>query len=170
MIIEITEHFSDWGADLLFAGLIFGAGMLWERSRQQVKIEMEQQREFDLGILYPVLGEWASGIKTREQADDEMRRSSHSSAAGLWFTMSEDERVKLGKRAVQLANDPKFVRKQSELMAAIATPTLVAEKAEGGSADNGDLVADMLLLKEVDPQGYQQLMEKLRKKAAENSG
>lgn len=110
--MNFDEIFS-WIPLAIWTVLMVGAGRHYERETQRRRERELKQRDSDLGVLLPLLGELQLGVKSRAQADEEMRRSHFKSAASLWFSMREEERVELGKRAIALTEDPTFM-KQSE--------------------------------------------------------
>ncbi len=113
----ILDEVISWAPLAIWTAVVFGAGRHYEKEKQRTREADLAQRDFDLGVLFPLLGELELGVKSREQADDEMRRSTYKSASSLWFNMCEKERSLLGKRALALTNDPAW-RKQSEANAA----------------------------------------------------
>jgi hypothetical protein len=112
------DEFWPWIVGGLAILVVFKAGMQFSENERARKLQEEGQRDIDLGVLAPILANFATGNIDRKQADESVRSATifQPSAETLWFTMPESERERLGKLAIQMYGDPNFIAKEKELL------------------------------------------------------
>ena len=177
----------DTGLALLVGGGIlvwFGFSMQRKAKLRlgRMAVEAQEQHNIDLGTLGPIAAMMLVGKLTAEQADREVNLSAvmRPSLRALWGSMTVADREDLGRNMILAYADPAFAGKQAKLVEELksADPVLwqraeravqARDKVHQAEQQRGPLdpfERDMIQLSVIDPEGYQELMIKLKEKAA----
>lgn len=152
------------------------------KDEQAKEMPLQEKVDFDLGLLSPTLFDLSSGLITREQADQVVDQLTprHPSAVKMWYGMSEEERSELGEKAILLFADPIFQAQQSARIQEVKLidPELFAQAEhaaqqmknppvgqEEPTDEMDDFFRDLLKLKEVDPEGFEQVLAALKERS-----
>jgi hypothetical protein len=168
------------GAAVLLAA--FKVGRQAERDHAREERRRLQQEQLDLGTLGPIAAMMVMGDLTPEQADREVKIAAimRPSAERMWNGMSSEDRQKLGRDMIALQSDPTFAKQQGalveELKSADPEAWQKAERAfrardkvsrvERRMGPLDPLTRDLIQLSEIDPEGYAEILKKLKARAA----
>ncbi|QDM41446.1 hypothetical protein [Altererythrobacter sp. TH136] len=138
--------------------------------------------DFDLGLLGPIAASVYLNELTSRQLQHELSQLAFVSrtAQQLWGSMSLAEREELGRNQITLWADPDYQVRTKEALQEMREidPELFDQAGRSVSAQEtmrqtekrgeiDELVREALALKEVDPEGFEQIMAALHAKAAE---
>lgn len=167
-----------WGWVLLIGGLV----LLVVGYRMRRPAERPVASDFDLGLLGPIAASAYLNELTPRQLQDELSQFAFVSrtARQLWDSMSPAELEELGRNQITLWADPDYqVRTKQALKEmreidpelfdqaerSVSAQETMRQTEKQGEIDQ--LVREALALKEIDPEGFEQIMAAIHAKAAE---
>lgn len=173
-----------WGWVLIVGGLLFAwIGFNMRRQAKRNLAAIEEQGHFELGLLGPLAASLVLNDLTPEQLERELSKIGliSRSARRRWEAMSGADRDELGCNQIKLWADPRFQTQTQQFVEEMRgiDPHLVDEaerlvraedavsRAERANGPLDPLTRDLLALKEIDPEGYEQAVQALHAKAAE---
>jgi hypothetical protein len=121
--VRLTDNYQELRMELVWVALagaaLWGAykvGRNMERENAAERVRKKEQGNRDLAIVGPIAVLWAAGRLTDEQADREVKGSSILSNGPfiLWRGMTNEEKVALAARMVQLSKDPVWQAQQEK--------------------------------------------------------